>query len=354
MRCLLNVYGGGWVTKNLLKIALVGACALSGVQAKAHHHAPSPRPSFVTINPQSFGICEIPETHYYENALDKDTRVTYFETGTGTISCSIGDAAWVGTDEDGKPTLKRTKDYWYSKLIGHYIIYKKRGNYYAVISFNKLHLLGTPENEAIDLGENNVWGVFKADKYMHKPLTMKEVGIIGTLLGGTLLDRGDKDFKHLKKISTTHLPSDYARAFETYAQKIQESQRQRKKVDLFNDHPKTDVITAFPQLIQEAYNDKGVTLFWINKGIRVSGQDVQNMTELAKYQQMWEEDCNYLEQDKARLNQAAEDILHSPLQGALAHVTDGFAVQQRRKILFAQQTTCDGYKNAIKQLQGRN
>ncbi|CBY83748.1 hypothetical protein [Helicobacter felis] len=159
MRCLLNVYGGGGVTKNLLKIALVGACALSSVQAKAHHHAPSPRPSFVTINPQSFGICEIPETHYYENALDKDTRVTYFETGTGTISCSIGDAAWVGTDEDGKPTLKRTKDYWYSKLIGHYIIYKKRGNYYAVISFNKLHLLGTPENEAIDLGRTMFGGV---------------------------------------------------------------------------------------------------------------------------------------------------------------------------------------------------
>ncbi|CRF51705.1 hypothetical protein HHE06_15990 [Helicobacter heilmannii] len=86
----------------------------------------------------------------------------------------------------------------------------------------------------------------------------------------------------------------------------------------------------------------------------MSGQDVQNMTELAKYQQMWEEDCNYLEQDKARLNQAAEHILHSPLQGALAHVTDGFAVQQKRKLLSARQMTCDGYKSAIKQLQGRN
>ncbi|BDQ27720.1 hypothetical protein ASB1_13960 [Helicobacter heilmannii] len=72
MATFMNI--GGWgVTKALLKIALVGACALSGVQAKVHRHAYSPRPSFVPLNPQTFGLL-IYQMRHYEHPQSRYTR----------------------------------------------------------------------------------------------------------------------------------------------------------------------------------------------------------------------------------------------------------------------------------------
>ncbi|CCM11187.1 hypothetical protein HHE03_17340 [Helicobacter heilmannii] len=153
----------------------------------------------------------------------------------------------------------------------------------------------------------------------------------------------DEDLKHLKKISTTHLPPAYARAFETYEQKIKEGSRQMHKVDLFNDHPKTDVLHAFPELTQWKNDYDGITLFWINKGIKVSSQDVRNMTKLASYQQIWENECSYLEQDKATLNRLVESG-----KGNI------FRVDLTRKALILQQRERDGYQREIDRLQGRN
>lgn len=125
--------------------------------------------------------------------------------------------------------------------------------------------------------------------------------------------------------------------------KMQEGYRQMRKVDLFNDHLKTDVLHAFPELYQWENNYDGITLFWINKGIRVSSQDVQNATQLAAYQQIWENECSYLEQDKARLNRL--------VQSGKGNI---FRVDLTRKALILQQRECDSYKDEIKRLQGRN
>ncbi|GMB95207.1 hypothetical protein NHP21011_13060 [Helicobacter heilmannii] len=115
------------------------------------------------------------------------------------------------------------------------------------------------------------------------------------------------------------------------------------KVDLFNDHPKTDVLHAFPELTQWENDYDGITLFWINKGIKVSSQDVRNMTKLASYQQIWENECSYLEQDKATLNRLVESG-----KGNI------FRVDLTRKALILQQRECDGYQREIDRLQGRN
>ncbi len=60
------------VAKSLLKVALVGACALVSVHANARHHSSNAHGhSFVAIPPHAFGMCDIPETRYSMRPQDR-------------------------------------------------------------------------------------------------------------------------------------------------------------------------------------------------------------------------------------------------------------------------------------------
>ncbi|GMB90603.1 hypothetical protein NHP190002_13070 [Helicobacter ailurogastricus] len=295
-------------------------------------------PIHTTIPANSYGICEI----YPKNSTMVDGGLTHFivklERTEGPVSCAISKLSWVTSHKPDNfdksiKEVKETDDYELATLVGKYILYRKKKNVWAVVIFDKLHLLGTPKDQYVDLRGREVVGIYKADQLVRT----KDSVLFG-------LGNMDPEWKRLKKIATRNLPRDYANVINTYLNEISTEETYRTNHRIFDNQP-PGPLERYAEYFDFLYRFEPRTLFWTTAPIALSKNDFRNKTPLLSALGTYNLRCGDLEKEKKQLN---KDVAH-PTTSLLMNF--GFNPGTERSYYDMMEMKCSALQSTIKNLR---